>query len=112
MNETALFEVANAKTVTDLIEEEGIECELRDRISGWAFLDQEQAEQLKRQYDELRSLSPNHQDITCHGPGEAEELTSVPGAKAAFTFLAATLWYVFLCFTSRKRMWLIGNQAV
>lgn len=91
-NEIALFEVANAKAITELIEEEGIECELRKCTTAYVFLDDQEAEQLKLQYDEMLGLCPTMKEVTHHGRSEAEQLTSVKGAKAAFSFPAATMW--------------------
>lgn len=91
-NEIALFEVANAKAVTELIEEEGIECELHQCVTAYTFLDKQEAELLKKAYDDLRDLCPTLKEVTYYGPVDAERVTSVKGAKATFSFPAATVW--------------------
>ncbi|KAK6063996.1 FAD dependent oxidoreductase [Seiridium cupressi] len=91
-NEIALFEVANADAVAKLVEDESIECELRKCTTGYAFLDEQEARRLKLQYDGMLGKCPTMKNVAYHGPSEAEQLTSVRGAKAAFTFPAATLW--------------------
>ncbi|KAH6639921.1 FAD dependent oxidoreductase [Truncatella angustata] len=91
-NEVAQFEVANAKAIKDLIHQEHIECELRECTTADVFLDDQVADRLKQQYDELLAVCPTMKDVTYHGLAEANELTSVKGAKAAFTFSGATVW--------------------
>ncbi|KAI1859923.1 uncharacterized protein JN550_011842 [Neoarthrinium moseri] len=92
-NELALFEVANAEAVKDLIRKEGIACELHECTTGYAFLDEVVAAELKKQYDELIELDcPTVKEVKYYGPSDAEDVTAVKGAKAAFTFPAATLW--------------------
>lgn len=91
-NEIALFEVANAKAVTELVEDEGIECELRQCTTAYAFLDEQEAELLKKAYDDVLDLCPTLKDVTYYGPADAERISSVKGAKAMFSFPAATIW--------------------
>lgn len=57
------------------------------------YCDEAQAAELKEGYDEMVRLKcPTLQHVTYHGPEDAERVSGIRGAKAAYTFPAATLW--------------------
>ncbi|KAK7756245.1 hypothetical protein SLS62_001839 [Diatrype stigma] len=96
-NEIAAFEYANAAALAELATEEGLvaACDLARVTSGDVYVDADQAAAAKAQHDELLRLGcPTvEREVTYHGtPEEAERVSSIKGAKAAFTFEAAIMW--------------------
>lgn len=102
-NEIAAFEYANAAALSKLVaetEEEGegltaASCDLERVTSGDVYVDADQGAAAKAQHDELLRLGcPTvEREVTYHGtPEEAERVSGVKGAKAAFTFEAAVMW--------------------
>ena len=72
LQKSAVYDTANAKAVTELVEDEGIECELRQCTTAYAFLDEQEAELLKKAYDDALELCPTLKDVTYYGPEDAE----------------------------------------
>ncbi|KAI0835361.1 FAD dependent oxidoreductase [Hypoxylon sp. FL0890] len=92
-NQVALFEVANAKALVALIEEENIDCDLQSVTTADTFVDAAEAAKIKKLWDVMLKLDcPTLKDVTYHGPEEAERVTGVKDAKIAFTYPAHTLW--------------------
>ncbi|TPX12797.1 uncharacterized protein E0L32_006677 [Thyridium curvatum] len=93
-NEIALFEVANAEAVKELVQTEGIDCDYTQVESANVYLDGSLASAAKSQIGELaRSGYDIVGKIQFHeNPHEAEDVTGVLGAKAAATFPAASIW--------------------
>ncbi|KAI0380780.1 FAD dependent oxidoreductase [Hypomontagnella monticulosa] len=92
-NEVALFEVANAKAVADLVLEENIACDLQPVTTADTFVDPGEAAKITKLWDAMTKLDcPTLKDVTYHGPADAERVTGAKGARAAFTFPAYTLW--------------------
>ncbi|OTA85205.1 hypothetical protein M434DRAFT_400225 [Hypoxylon sp. CO27-5] len=92
-NQVALFEVANAKAVTELIAEENIACDLQPVTTADSFVDAAEAAKIKKLWDVMSKLDcPTLKSVTCHGPLDAERATGVRDAKIAFTYPAHTLW--------------------
>ncbi|KAI1376479.1 FAD dependent oxidoreductase [Hypoxylon crocopeplum] len=92
-NEVVRFEVANAKAVAALVEEESIACDLRAVTTGDVFVDAVETAKIQKLWDTMSKLHcPSLKDVTYHGADEAEKLTNVKGAKVAFTYPSHTLW--------------------
>ncbi|KAL7625391.1 hypothetical protein AAE478_004609 [Parahypoxylon ruwenzoriense] len=92
-NEVALFEVANAKAISELVEEEGVACDLKPVTTGDVFVDVAEAANIMKLWDAMSKLDcPTLKDVAYHGPEDAEKVTGIRDAKAAFTYTAATLW--------------------
>lgn len=93
-NEIALFEVANAEAVKELVQTEGIDCDYTQVESANVYLDESLASAAKSQIGELaRSGYDIVGKIRFHeNPHEAEDVTGVLGAKAAAIFSAASIW--------------------
>ncbi|KAK6954755.1 hypothetical protein Daesc_004724 [Daldinia eschscholtzii] len=97
-NQVALFEVANAQALEDLIRDEGIDCGLRRVTTGDVFVDAGEAAKIKKLWDAMTKLDdgdcPTLRSVAYHGPGdgEAERVSGVKGAKVAFTYPAHVVW--------------------
>ncbi|KAI2629070.1 FAD dependent oxidoreductase [Hypomontagnella submonticulosa] len=92
-NEVALFEVANAQAIVDLVREENIACDLQAVATADTFVDSGEAAKITKLWDAMTKLDcPTLRDVTYHGPADAEQVTGAKGARAAFTFPAYTLW--------------------
>lgn len=92
-NEAGLFEVANAKAVVELVNEENIDCDLRQVTTADMFVDAAEAFKAMKLWDTMSQLDcPTLKDVTYHGPEEAEKVTGIKDAKVAFTYPAHTLW--------------------
>ncbi|KAH9904703.1 FAD dependent oxidoreductase [Xylariomycetidae sp. FL2044] len=93
-NEIGRFELTNAEAFADLVESEGIDCDLKKVTSFDAYADPEWAAQAKQAFDEMRGAGCETLDkVKYYGSAEeAERVTGIRGARAAFTFPAATVW--------------------
>ncbi|KAF2966727.1 hypothetical protein GQX73_g6829 [Xylaria multiplex] len=92
-NNVATFELENAEALTNLIKSEEIDCDLRPVVSGAAFVDEAEAADAKKLWDDmLEKGSPALQQVTYYGPEDAERVSGIKGALALYTFPAAVLW--------------------
>lgn len=92
-NEVARFELENAEALADLIKIEGIDCDFTPVVSGAAFVDEAEAADAKILWDDmLRKGSPALNNVTYHGPEDAEKISGSRGAVALYTFSSAVMW--------------------
>ncbi|XXH00594.1 hypothetical protein Hte_006942 [Hypoxylon texense] len=93
-NQVAQFEVDNARAVVALVESEGIACDLRAVTTADAFEDAGDAAKMKKLWDTMtKQLDvPTLRAVTFHGSEDAERVSGIRGAKAAFTYPAHLLW--------------------
>ncbi|KAI0104849.1 FAD dependent oxidoreductase [Nemania sp. FL0031] len=92
-NEVAHFELENAEALANLIRSEGIDCDFTPVTSGTAFVDEAEATDAKILWDNmLEKGSPALNQVTYHGPEDAEKVSGVRGAIALYTFPAAVIW--------------------
>ncbi|KAI8943482.1 hypothetical protein NX059_001485 [Plenodomus lindquistii] len=80
--------------VKRVVEELGVECEFELGRSFDVYLDEEEGQHVKALFEAaVRKGEEWTRRITClHGDGIAEKITSVQGAKVAFSVPAASLW--------------------
>ncbi|KAI5867281.1 FAD dependent oxidoreductase [Durotheca rogersii] len=100
-HEVAAFEVANARAVAALVADERVDCDLRAVTAGDVFVDAGEAARAAQLWDALSRLrsdgsggggAPLLPDVVAHlDPAAAEAASGVRGARAAFTYPAATL---------------------
>lgn len=92
-NEVALFELANAQAVVQLVEDERIACDLAAVTTADVFVDGAEAAKIKKLWDAMSKLDcPTLRAVSYHGPGDAPRVTGVKGAQVAFAYAAHTLW--------------------
>ncbi|KAI1126037.1 FAD dependent oxidoreductase [Nemania abortiva] len=92
-NEVAHFELENAEALVNLIKSEGIDCDFTPVTSGSAFINEAEAADAKAFWDSMLSKgSPALNNVTYHGPQDAEKASGVRGAIALYTFPAAVIW--------------------
>ncbi len=89
----ALWEASQVFAVKDLVEKEKIDCEFHLTRAVDVCLDQAHADKSKKEFDQLlASGEPTTRDVHCATGKEAEALSGVKGAKAAFSFTAGHIW--------------------
>jgi hypothetical protein len=94
----ATYESSQVLAVKDLVEKEKIDCEFHLTRAVDACLNQEHADKSKNEFDRLLAKGePTTRDVHCATGTEAEALSGVKGAKAAFSFTAGHIWYVTFC---------------
>ncbi|KAI1391455.1 FAD dependent oxidoreductase [Hypoxylon trugodes] len=92
-NRVALFELANASAVVELIQAENIACDLRPVTTADMFVDAAEAAKIKKLWTAMSKLNcPSLSEVTCHESEAAKKVTGVKDAKIAFTYPAHTLW--------------------
>ncbi|KAI9740281.1 MAG: hypothetical protein M1834_004859 [Cirrosporium novae-zelandiae] len=93
--ELATFEINHVWAIKELIEKEGIDCDLILTRSQDVFLDQAHADKTKAAFDEILKAGWTFPDIK-HGQfvsGKyAEQLTGIKGAKSTYSFTAGHVW--------------------
>ncbi|KAF2662536.1 FAD dependent oxidoreductase [Lophiostoma macrostomum CBS 122681] len=80
-------------TFKQIINEEKLDCEFELRRSHDVQLETPESEQLKQMYDE--GCKAGHEwtkDVSWIGPEHVEQVTSIKGAKSAFSVPACSLW--------------------
>lgn len=89
----AIYESSQVLAVKKLVETEKIDCEFHLTRAVDACLDQEHADKSKKEFDILLADGePTTRDVHCAVGKEAEALSGVIGAKAAFSFTAGHIW--------------------
>ncbi|KAI1816707.1 FAD dependent oxidoreductase [Poronia punctata] len=92
-NEVAQFELENFKAVLNLIESDGIDCDLRLLDSSAIFVDEAEAADIKALWEHMREEgSPAFSKVKYYGAKDAEKKSGVKGAVAVYTYPAAVLW--------------------
>jgi hypothetical protein len=93
--EIAVYESSQVLAVKNLVEKEKIDCDFHLTRAVDACLDQDHANKSKMEFDKLLADDePTTRDVHCALGEEAEALSGVKGAKAAFSFTAGHVWYV------------------
>lgn len=76
-----------------IVEEEGLECEFELRRSYDVFTDASEAEDIHARYEDARKKGEAWtRNVSWIGEQHAEQLTSIIGAKGAFSVPAASFW--------------------
>ncbi|KAF1844645.1 FAD dependent oxidoreductase [Cucurbitaria berberidis CBS 394.84] len=76
-----------------IVDEEDLDCEFELRRSFDVFCDGGEAREMKRVYDDaVRQGEGWTKHVTCLDERRAEQVTSIKGAKVAFSVPAASLW--------------------
>lgn len=76
-----------------IVEDEGIECEFELRRSFDVFTDQGDAERVYKGFEDARRMGEKWTgNVSWIGPEMAEQVTSIRGAKGAFSVPAASFW--------------------
>ncbi|KAI0157577.1 FAD dependent oxidoreductase [Xylariaceae sp. FL1272] len=92
-NEVAQFELSNQEVLVNLIKNENIDCDLVPLTTGVAIVDQKEAADTKALWDDMHEKgSPALKQVTYHGTEDAEKVTGVKGAIAAYNFPAHVIW--------------------
>lgn len=82
--------IAELKRIVDA---EELECEFELRSSFDVFVDAAEAEEMYERFDAARKKGERWtSNVTWYGPDAAERVTSVRGAKGAFSVPAASFW--------------------
>ncbi|KAL2836925.1 FAD dependent oxidoreductase-domain-containing protein [Aspergillus pseudoustus] len=91
--EVANFEARHVDTIRDLVEKEGIECDLGVTDAVDVQFSESHARKLKDGYDRLVAAGCGPTRRTRYtGPEEAEAFSGVKGAVACFSYAAGHLW--------------------
>lgn len=99
----AQWEASQIFAVKDLVEKEKIDCDFHLTRAVDVCVDEEHALKSKKEFDALlASGEPTTRDVHCAMGKEAEALSGVHGAKAAFSFTAGHIWFVVEMQVSKK----------
>ncbi|CEL01295.1 hypothetical protein ASPCAL00883 [Aspergillus calidoustus] len=91
--EVAEFEARHVNAIRDLVEKEGIDCDLGVTEAVDVQFSETHARKLKDGYDRLVAAGCGPTVRTRYtGPREAEEFSGVKGAVACFSYAAGHLW--------------------
>lgn len=89
----AAFESSQVYAIKDLVEKEKIDCDFVLTRAVDAFLDQSHADKAAAEFEALvEGGEPSIRDVFCKTGKEAEALSGVNNAKAAFSFTAGHIW--------------------
>ncbi|KAI9052251.1 hypothetical protein LZ554_003608 [Drepanopeziza brunnea f. sp. 'monogermtubi'] len=91
--EISKFESSQVYAVKELVEKEKIDCDFQLTRAVDTCLDQAHADKCKAEFDKLIAAGePSTRDVQYAAGKDAEALSGVIGAKAAFSFTAGHIW--------------------